>query len=85
MSDDFDSMRLLEALLFAAAEPVGADALARHLSEGSDVEALLEGLAGHYANRGVNLVRVGAKWAFRTAPDLSRPLIPGFPTKCRTR
>ena len=70
MSDDFDSMRLLEALLFAAAEPVGADALARHLSEGSDVEALLEGLAGHYANRGVNLVRVGARWAFRTAPDL---------------
>jgi segregation and condensation protein B len=70
MSDTFDSMRLLEALLFAAAQPLGAEVLGRHLPEGSDVEALLEDLSAHYANRGVHLVRVGPKWAFRTAPDL---------------
>ena len=70
MTARFDSLRLLEALLFASANPLSAADLARHLPEGEDVEALLDELAGHYANRGVNLVRVGRAWAFRTAPDL---------------
>lgn len=64
-------LRILEALLFASAEPLGVVELAPHLGEGADVEGLLQMLAGQYAARGVNLVRRGDKWAFRTAADLS--------------
>ena len=67
-------IRLLEALLFASAEPVSERALVRCLPEGADVGALLEELQGHYAGRGVNLVKVGASWAFRTAPNLAGQL-----------
>lgn len=72
MSEDrFQRLRLLEALLFAAAEPQAAAVLARHFPEGTDLESLLEELRGLYANRGVQLVRLGERWAFRTAPDLA--------------
>src|SRR5690606_26400234 len=56
--------------LFASAEPLSAKELAGSLEEGVDVEALLGILAERYAGRGVNLVRRGDKWAFRTAEDL---------------
>lgn len=65
------SMRILEALLFASAEPLGAAQLAPHLGEGADVEALLLKLAEHYSDRGVHLVKRADKWAFRTAQDLN--------------
>jgi segregation and condensation protein B len=71
MSERFQHLRLLEALLFAAAEPLGPEQLGRHLPEQADLESLLEELAGLYANRGVNLVRSGGRWAFRTAVDLA--------------
>ena len=71
MSERFQQLRLLEALLFAAAEPLGPEQLARHLPERADLETLLEELSGLYANRGVNLVRSGRRWAFRTAADLA--------------
>ena len=71
MSVDFQQLRLLEALLFASAEPLGSAQLARHLPEQADLDALLEELGRLYANRGVNLVRVGDRWAFRTAADLA--------------
>ena len=71
MSERFQQLRLLEALLFAAAEPLGPEQLARHLPEQADLETLLEELSGLYANRGVNLVRSGRLWAFRTAADLA--------------
>lgn len=64
------SLRILEALLFASAEPLGAAQLAPHVGEGADVEGLLARLAEEYRPRGVNLVRRGDKWAFRTAEDL---------------
>jgi segregation and condensation protein B len=64
-------LRILEALLFASAEPLSVADLAPHLGEGADVAGLLAVLAGHYAGRGVNLVRRGDKWAFRTAEDLN--------------
>lgn len=63
-------VRILEALLFASAEPLAAADLAPFLGEGADVRALLALLAERYADRGVNLVRRGEGWAFRTAPDL---------------
>jgi segregation and condensation protein B len=63
-------MRVLEALLFASAEPLHASALTSYFSEGVDIDALLAALADEYASRGVNLVRRGDGWAFRTAEDL---------------
>jgi segregation and condensation protein B len=63
-------LRILEALLFAATEPLAARELRPYLGEGVDAEALLPVLAERYAGRGVNLVRRGDKWAFRTAEDL---------------
>jgi segregation and condensation protein B len=70
-TDRREKLRILEALLFAASQPLDEAALARHFVEGEDVKALLEELQGLYAGRGVNLVRVAGKWAFRTADDLS--------------
>jgi segregation and condensation protein B len=64
------ALRILEALLFASAEPLAAADLAPHLGEGADAEALLVELQARYAGRGVNLVRRGDKWVFRTASDL---------------
>lgn len=64
-------LRILEALLFSAAEPLRAGELAQYLGEGANVEALISQLQGQYAGRGVNLVRRGDGWAFRTADDLA--------------
>ena len=71
MSARFEHIRLLEALVFASSEPLAPEALARFLPEGANVDELLSELASLYANRGVNLVRVGTAWAFRSAPDLA--------------
>jgi len=70
-ASDFDNLRLVEALLFASAEPLAPAQLARFLPEDCKVEPLLADLETLYANRGVNLVKRGGRWAFRTAPDLS--------------
>jgi segregation and condensation protein B len=66
-----EELRLLEALLFASAEPLDEKTLAARLPQGADVKAALEQLRAEYAPRGVNLVRIAGKWAFRTASDLS--------------
>ena len=64
-------LRIIEALLFASVEPLAPADLVLYLGEGADVAALLETLRERYAGRGVNLVRRGDKWAFRTAEDLA--------------
>jgi len=64
-------MRMTEALLFAAAEPLDIDSIAGRLPEGADVGAVIEDLQTAYQGRGVTLVRVANKWMFRTADDLS--------------
>ena len=64
-------LRILEALLFASAEPLAASDFTQHLGEGTDIVALLTLLQERYAGRGVNLVRRADKWAFRTAEDLN--------------
>jgi segregation and condensation protein B len=66
-----EELRLLEALLFAAAAPLDEATLARQLPAGVDVKDVLARLKAEYATRGVNLVRIGKKWTFRTADDLS--------------
>jgi segregation and condensation protein B len=66
-----EELRLLEALLFASAEPLDEKTLGARLPQGVDVKEALRQLQAEYASRGVNLVRVAGKWAFRTATDLS--------------
>jgi segregation and condensation protein B len=66
-----EEMRLLEALLFASREPVDEATLVRHLPNGVDVKNALARLKAEYSTRGVTLVKVGKKWMFRTADDLS--------------
>jgi segregation and condensation protein B len=70
-ADRQEKLRILEALLFAAPEPLDQAELAEHFAEGEDVAVLLAELQSLYAARGVNLVRVAGKWAFRTAEDLA--------------
>jgi segregation and condensation protein B len=67
-------LRLLEALLFAAPEPLGPADLARHLGPEADIGSLVNELAETYSGRGINLVRVAGGWTFRTAPDLGAAL-----------
>ena len=71
MSDAAEIERRIEALLFAAAEPLGVADLARRLPEGTDVEAGLEALKRRYAGRGVDLACVAGRWRFQTAEDLA--------------
>jgi segregation and condensation protein B len=66
-----EELRLLEALLFSSAEPVDEKTLAERLPSDVDVQAALLKLQEEYAQRGVNLVRIAGKWAFRTASDLN--------------
>ena len=66
-----EELRLLEALLFASAEPIDQAALAKRMPDGVDIKEALARLQAEYATRGVNLVRVANKWSFRTAGDLS--------------
>jgi segregation and condensation protein B len=63
-------LRILEALLFAAEEPLDANSLLAYVGPEADIAALMLTLQQRYEGRGVNLVRRGDKWAFRTAEDL---------------
>ena len=66
-----EELRLLEALLFASAEPLDERTLAARMPEGVELRAALDRLQQEYASRGVNLVRIAGKWTFRTAVDLA--------------
>ena len=65
-----DGVRIAEALLFAAAEPMAEAEIAARLPSGVEIGAVLAKLREDYAHRGVRLARVGSKWLFRTAEDL---------------
>ncbi len=65
-----EALRIVEALLFASAEPISAEELASRLPEGVDVPLILADLREFYTHRGVNVVQVAGGWAFRTASDL---------------
>jgi len=69
-TDNAETLRMLEALLFATNEPLDEETLAKRLPGETDVSALLAELAEQYSGRGVNLVKVAGKWAFRTSTDL---------------
>ena len=65
--------RAVEATLFAAEQPMTAEAIAAHLG-GAEVREALAALAAHYAGRGIELVERGKRWHFQTAPDLAHLL-----------
>jgi segregation and condensation protein B len=66
-------IRAVEATLFAAEQPMTAEAISAHLG-GAEVRAALAELAGHYQGRGIELVERGKRWHFQTAPDLAHLL-----------
>ena len=66
-----EDVRIAEALVFASAEPIEELAIAARVSDGADVEAIMEQLRQLYAGRGVVLTRLAGRWTFRTAGDLS--------------
>jgi len=69
-----ENTRILEALLFASAEPLSTQDLHERTPEGADVGPALMALKEEYEGRGVNLVEMEGRWAFRTAPDLADAL-----------
>ncbi len=69
-----EAVRLAEAILFASPEPVAVADLTARLPRTADVGAVLGDLERHYRARGVNLVEVAGRWAFRTSGDLAYAL-----------
>lgn len=74
MSVDRDHVRIVEALLFAAEEPLDLGTISQRLPREVDVTVVLAALAEDYRGRGVEPVQVNGKWLFRTAPDLADAL-----------
>ena len=72
--DENDMLRMLEAILFASAEPISPQAMLERLPEGADLNVLLPQLQETYTGRGVELIEVGGQWAFRTAQDVADAL-----------
>ena len=63
--------REVEAILFAAAEPLDIDTIESKLSKNINVEKVLNKLKDTYSSRGINLVCISKRWSFRTAQNLS--------------
>ncbi len=74
MREISDSVRAVEACLFAAAEPLGVEDIAAYVGSGVEVKAALVELEAHYAGRGIELVERGRRWHFQTAADLAHIL-----------
>ena len=71
-SDISETGREIEAILFAAAEPLDVESIEERISKKSNVLKILEKLQQTYSNRGINLVCISKKWSFRTAQNLSK-------------
>ena len=71
VNTEAELVRMAEALLFAASEPLDLETLRARLPDDADVRAVLETLQARYAEAGVNLVEVGGRYRFQTAEDLS--------------
>ena len=74
MNEPDEMLRAVEAILFAAEEPLTADEMAEMAGDTLSVRAALQQLRDHYAGRGVELVERGGRWHFQTAADLA-PLL----------
>ncbi len=61
----------IEAIVFAAAEPLDIETIENKISKKNNVEKILLKLQNEYSDRGINLVCISKKWSFRTSPNLS--------------
>lgn len=68
------ALRVVEAMIFASADALSVRDIAKRLPKGVDVAGIVDEIEAHYAARGVNLVRVAGKLAFRTASDVADKL-----------
>ena len=68
------ALRVVEAMIFASSEALSVKEIAKRLPKGVDVAGIVDEIETHYAARGVNLVRVAGKLAFRTASDVAEKL-----------
>ena len=66
--------RKVEAILFSASEPLDLETIEKRLPNEKNIEKVLEKLQSHYKSRGINLVCIRKKWAFRTSEDLSKTM-----------
>ncbi len=64
--------RQVEAILFAASEPLDIETIEKRVKTSSNIKKILENIKEIYKNRGINLVCIKNKWSFRTAEDLSK-------------
>ena len=64
--------RQVEAVLFAAAEPLEIETIEKRVQTNINLKKILEKIKNTYKNRGINLVDIKGKWSFRTADDLSK-------------
>jgi len=69
-----DLTRAVEAVLFAATEPMTVDAVRAHLGNADNIRTVLEEIQADYAGRGIELVRRGDRWHFQTAGDMAHLL-----------
>lgn len=71
MPPEDDMSRSVEAVLFAAEEPLAPGEIQAYVGSGADVKGALAELAVRYEGRGINLVERGGRWHFQTAPDMA--------------
>jgi len=71
-NNSINGEREVEAILFAAAEPLDLDTIEAKVKKNVNVKKILEKLEYTYSNRGINLVCISNKWSFRTAQNLSK-------------
>ena len=64
--------RQIEAILFAASEPLDIETIEQRVQTNTNLKKILENIKDFYKNRGINLVCINNKWSFRTAEDLSK-------------
>jgi segregation and condensation protein B len=64
--------RQVEAILFAASEPLDIETIEKRVSTNTNIKKILTKIKNNYKNRGINLVCIKNKWSFRTAEDLSK-------------
>ena len=66
--------RKVEAILFAASEPIDKETIEKRLQSNTNIDKILEKIKDHYKDRGINLICVRNKWSFRTSSDLSNTM-----------
>ena len=71
-TDTLEAEKQVEAILFAAEEPLDLKSIQARLNVKGDVPKILKSLESQYKNRGINLICIASKWSFRTPSNLSK-------------